>query len=98
MDGTQASHLIGGGADPAAAAAAQGAPGSQPQTFSPGSELDLSRLLPIGPDQSPAQRAMPGPATPPGSHLAAITLNWRKKPCNSDSCIINSMDWAEMAP
>jgi len=95
MDGTQASHLIGGSANPAAA---QGAPGSQPQTFSPGSGLDLSRLLPTCPGQSPAGRDLPGPATPIGSHLAAITLNWRKKPCNSDSCIINSMDWAEMAP
>jgi len=98
MDGTQASRLIGGGADPAAAAAAQGAPGSQPQTFPPGSELDLCRLLPTGPEQFPARRDLPSPATPIGSHLAAITLNWRKKPCNSDSCIINSMDWAEMAP
>jgi len=95
MDGTQASHLSGGSANPAAA---QGAPGSQPQTFSPGSGRDLSRLLPTGPEQFPAGRDLPSPATPPGSHLAAITLNWRKKPCNSDSCIINSMDWAEMAP
>ncbi len=79
MDGTQASRLIGGGTDPAAAAAAQGAPGSQPLTFSPGSELGLSRLLPTGPEQFPAGRDLPGPAQPPRGHnfeLAQKTMQF----------------------